>query len=80
MKFCVLHPETHTDKRKKLQGAVTDMGDTILINRGLTFDCGHCIVTKVRCLEKENIILTKRTKQNPTIDVIKIISLMGHMC
>ena len=56
------------------------MGDTILINRGLTFDCGHCIVTKVRCLEKENIILTKRTKQNPTIDVIKIINLMGHMC
>ena len=28
---------------KNPQGAVTDMGDTILINRGFTFDHGHCM-------------------------------------
>ena len=27
------------------------------------------------CLEKENTTLTKRIKQNPTIEVIKIINL-----
>ena len=33
------HIQTH---RKKLQGAVTARGDTILTDRGLTYDRGHC--------------------------------------